>query len=108
MPPFPALGPSRSLLAPLAAALLCLAAHPAPAAADADAPKGAAVTVLTAAKSCFSNIVEASGIVIAQEETAVRSERPGLKDAEILAEAGDTVSAGQTLARLALPEGGMV
>jgi HlyD family secretion protein len=108
MHPFPPLGPSRKRLAPVAAALLCLASHPSLAAEEADAPKGAAVTVLTAAKSCFSNIVEASGIVIAREETAVRPERPGLKVAEILAEAGDTVSAGQTLARLALPEGGMV
>jgi HlyD family secretion protein len=103
-----ALGPSRKRLAPLAAALFCLASHPALAADEADAPKGAAVTVLTAAKSCFSNIVEASGIVIAREEIAVRPERPGLKVAEILADAGDTVTAGQTLARLALPEGGAV
>jgi multidrug efflux pump subunit AcrA (membrane-fusion protein) len=62
--------------------------------------------VLTAAKSCFSDIVEVSGIVIAREETAVRPERQGLKVAEILADAGDTVTAGQTLARLTLPEGG--
>ena len=37
----------------------------------------------------------------------VRPERPGLKVAEILADAGDTVTAGQTLARLTLPEGGI-
>ena len=73
-----------------------------------NAPKGAAVTVLKATKSCFDAIVEASGIVIAREETAVRPDRPGLKVAEILAEAGDTVTAGQTLARLTLPEGGNV
>jgi HlyD family secretion protein len=36
----------------------------------------------------------------------VRPERPGLKVAEILAEPGDTVTAGQALARLTLPEGG--
>ena len=65
-----------------------------------------AVTVLKAAKSCFGNIVEVSGIVIAREETQVRPERPGLKVAEVLADAGDTVTAGQTLARLTLPEGG--
>jgi RND family efflux transporter MFP subunit len=63
--------------------------------------------VLKAAKSCFANIVEVSGILIPKEETAVRPERPGLKVAEILADAGDTVTAGQTLARLALPEGGV-
>jgi HlyD family secretion protein len=107
MPPPPALGPSRPLLLPFALLLLALASLPALAADEADAPKGATVTVLKAAKSCFDDIVEVSGIVIAREETRVRPERPGLKVTEILAEAGDTVTAGQTLARLALPEGGV-
>jgi HlyD family secretion protein len=97
---------SRNWLAP-AALLFALAAQPCLAADEIDAPKGAAVTVLKAAKSCFGDIVEVSGIVIAREETAVRPERPGLKVAEILAEPGDTVTAGQTLARLTLPEGGV-
>jgi hypothetical protein len=48
------------------------------------------------------------GILIAKQETAVRPERPGLKVAEIQAEAGDSVTAGQILARLTLPEGGSV
>jgi HlyD family secretion protein len=91
----------------IAAALLSFAS-PAFAADEPDAPKGAAVTVLKAAKSCFSAIVEVSGIVIPREETAVRPERQGLKVAEVLADAGDTVTAGQTLARLTLPEGGLV
>jgi HlyD family secretion protein len=101
--------PSRNLATLLLAALLTLAAHPGLAAADddADAPKGAAVTVLKAAKSCFSDIVEVSGIVIARDETSVRPERMGLKVTEVLADAGDTVTAGQTLARLTLPEGGV-
>ena len=100
---------SRCLLAPLVAGLLCASPRPALAAdnPDPDAPKGAAVTVLTAAKSCFADVVEVSGIVLARDETAVRPERPGLKVAEILTEAGDTVTAGQPLARLTLPEGGM-
>jgi multidrug efflux pump subunit AcrA (membrane-fusion protein) len=105
MNPLATLGPSRNWLAPAIAALLSLAS-PTLAADEADAPKGAAVTVLTAAKSCFADIVEVSGIIIAREETAVRAERQGLKVAEILAEAGDTVTAGQNLARLTLPEGG--
>jgi HlyD family secretion protein len=110
MPPFPAPRLSRQRPALVAAALLCLAAaSPSLADDEADgAPKGAAVTVLKATKSCFDAIVEASGIVIAREETAVRPDRPGLKVAEILADAGDTVTAGQTLARLTLPEGGNV
>jgi HlyD family secretion protein len=100
--------PSRNLLTPLFATLLCLASQQSLAADDPDAPKGAAVTVLKAAKSCFDNIVEVSGLVIPREETAVRPDRQGLKVAEILADAGDTVTAGQTLARLTLPEGGSV
>jgi HlyD family secretion protein len=103
---------SRKLLALLAVGLLALASQQCLAAEEADAPKdgpkGAAVTVLKAAKSCFSNIVEVSGIIIPREETAVRPERPGLKVAEVLADAGDTVTAGQTLARLTLPDGGAV
>jgi multidrug efflux pump subunit AcrA (membrane-fusion protein) len=97
----------RSLVFPalLTATLLALAA-PASAADEAEAPKGAAVTVLKAAKACFGNLVEVSGFILAREETAVRPERPGLKVAEVLAEAGDTVTAGQNLARLNLPEGG--
>jgi hypothetical protein len=68
--------------------------------------EGAAVTVFKATKSCFGNIVEVSGTIIAREETQVRPERFGLKVSEVLADAGDTVTAGQVLARLTLPEGG--
>jgi multidrug efflux pump subunit AcrA (membrane-fusion protein) len=111
MPPF-ALNPSRRHLAPLAAALLCLTlASPARAADDLDnkdAARGASVTVLKAAKYCFPAIVEAAGTIIAREETMVRPERQGLKVSEILAEPGDTVTAGQNLARLTLPEGGTI
>jgi HlyD family secretion protein len=107
---FAGLNLSRKWLAPVVAGLFCLASQPGLAAEEPDVPKdgpkGAAVTVLKAAKSCFSNIVEVSGTLIAKEETSVRPERPGLKVAEILADAGDTVTAGQTLARLTLPEGG--
>jgi multidrug efflux pump subunit AcrA (membrane-fusion protein) len=100
---------SRKLLIPALTGLLTLAAQPARAADDTEAaPKGAAVTVLKAAKSCFANIVEVSGTIIPREETQVRPERMGLKVAEVLADAGDTVTAGQTLARLTLPEGGSV
>ncbi len=107
MNPFHARELSRKLPALLAATLLALASASASLAADEpDAPKGAAVTVLKAAKSCFASIVEATGIIIPRQETAVRPERPGLKVAAILAEPGDTVTSGQTLARLTLPEGG--
>ena len=87
---------------------LCLVAPQAFAADEETAPKGAAVTVLKAAKSCFGNNVEVSGTIIPREETQVRPERMGLKVAEVLVDAGDSVTAGQTLARLTLPEGGTV
>jgi HlyD family secretion protein len=93
-------------LLPTFATLLALAS-PALAAEEPDTHKGAAVTVLKAAKSCFSAIVEVSGIVIPREENSVRPERQGLKVAEVLADAGETVTAGQLLARLTLPDGGV-
>ena len=97
-------------LAPLiAAGMFCLFSSPTLAAEDPEPPaKGAAVTVLKAAKSCFANTVEVSGTVIAREETQVRPERMGLKVAEVMVDAGDSVTAGQVLARLTLPEGGQI
>jgi HlyD family secretion protein len=71
-----------------------------------EGPQGAAVSVLKAAKSCFPDVVEAFGTLVAREETFVRPERPGLKVAEVLAEPGDTVTLGQILARLSPLEGG--
>ncbi|MFK4511448.1 HlyD family efflux transporter periplasmic adaptor subunit [Bradyrhizobium daqingense] len=96
---------ARSLFPAVIAGVFALGPNPAGAAED-DAPKGPAVTVLKVAKSCFSDIVEATGSIIAREESSVRPERPGLKVTEVLAEAGQTTTAGQVLARLALPEGG--
>src|ERR1700722_17445126 len=108
---FPARNPLPKLPALVAATLVCLTlASPALAADDPaakeGAPQGAAVTVLKASKFCFPNLVEAFGILIPREETMVRPDRPGLKVAEILADPGETVAAGQNLARLLLPEGG--
>ncbi len=105
--------PTRSVLfrgwpALLGASLLCLAMPPAFAADEVDTPRGPAVSVLKAAKSCFDNIVEVSGIILPREESAVRPERQGLKVSDVLTDAGETVTAGQTLARLTLPEGGTV
>jgi multidrug efflux pump subunit AcrA (membrane-fusion protein) len=81
-------------------------AQPTLAAEEADAPKGAAVTVLTAAKSCFSATVEVSGILVPREEVSIRPDRPGLKVTEVMVDAGESVTAGQILARLTPPEGG--
>jgi len=98
--------PRKSLFALLAATCLAL---PARAADDATTlPKGAAVSVLKAARACFDDIVEVSGIVIARDERAIRPERPGLKVAEVMVDPGESVQAGQVLARLSPPEGGSI
>jgi HlyD family secretion protein len=99
---------SRSLPALFLLGTLILSTSPTLADDAEVAPRGAAVTVLKAAKSCFANIVEVSGTIIPREETQVRPERMGLKVSEVLADAGDNVTAGQVLARLTLPEGGTV
>jgi multidrug efflux pump subunit AcrA (membrane-fusion protein) len=103
---------SHAFVALLCLALASLASIPPALAADEpaapkDGPQGAAVTVLKATKFCFPNLVEAFGFLLPREETMVRADRPGLKVMEILVEAGDNVTAGQNLARLALPEGGL-
>jgi HlyD family secretion protein len=95
----------------IAAEMFCLLSSPSLAAADDPdpaAPKGAAVTVLKAAKACFANIVEVTGTIIPREENQVRPERMGLKVTEVMVDAGDTVTAGQVMARLSLPEGGQI
>ncbi|WP_245286853.1 HlyD family efflux transporter periplasmic adaptor subunit [Bradyrhizobium sp. Tv2a-2] len=97
----------RTFLFPLAG-LLCLAAGATRADQTTVEPRGAAVSVLKATRTCFNNTVEVSGTVLAREETMVRPERPGLKVSDVSADAGDTVTAGQVLARLTLPEGGSI
>ncbi len=52
-------------------------------------PQGMAVTVLKTAKSCFSDIVEVSGLIRPREETAVRPERFGARVTDILTEPGE-------------------
>jgi len=98
----------RKFLSPALAGLLCLAAAPARADQTTTEPKSAAVSVIKATRACFNNTVEVTGTVIAREETMVRPERPGLKVSDVMADAGDTVTAGQVLARLTLPEGGSI
>jgi multidrug efflux pump subunit AcrA (membrane-fusion protein) len=97
-----------SLLLPAALATASLLALVSPTLAADEETKGEMVTVIKATKSCFANIVEVSGFILAQDEKQVRPERMGLKVADVLAEAGDNVTAGQTLARLNLPEGGSI
>jgi HlyD family secretion protein len=101
--------PARSLTALIAAAMLGLAALPVRAAdEESDTAKPETITVIKATKLCFADIVEVSGTLYPRDENSVRPERLGLKVSEVLAEPGLSVSAGQTLARLTLPEGGTI
>jgi len=97
-----------ALLAPALAAAAMFAATLPVRADEGDPLKTESVTIIKAAKLCFADIVEVSGTIYPRDENSVRPERMGLKVAEILAEPGETVSAGQTLARLNLPEGGSI
>lgn len=91
----------------LAAVALCALSQSALVANEAPS-NAAAVTVLTTAKFCFSDVVDAFGLLIPREEIAVRPERPGLKVYEVLVDIGQTVTAGQTLARIGQSENSAV
>lgn len=80
-------------------------ASPLLAADDTESPKGAAVTVLKATKTCFAANVEVYGILIPKDEVAVRTDSPGGKVAEVFVEPGESVTAGQTMARLINADG---
>ena len=69
--------------------------------ADANVYGGAAVTVVKARKTCFADTISVSGMLVPREEVSVRPEREGLQISQVLADAGESVTAGQVLARLA-------
>lgn len=62
---------------------------------------GAAVTVVKAKKTCFSDTISVSGMLVPREEVMVRPEREGLQISQVLVEAGEAVASGHVLARLA-------
>jgi len=92
----------------LFATALCSTTTPGFAADEADIAKGAAVTVLAAPKQCFADIVDVAGLLLPREEVSIRPDRPGMKVAEVMVDAGETVTAGQILARLTSPDGSSV
>lgn len=65
-----------------------------------DAPFARAVTVSKVSRTCFVDTLNVTGNVVPRSEILVRSDRDGLVVSEVLAEAGETVRAGQVLARL--------
>ena len=102
--------PPRARAVLVAAAALVGASWTAPqiatAADEAEAPKGAAVTVIRATRTCFDDVVEVFGSLQPHEEVTVRPDREGLKFTQVLVDAGDTVTAGQAMARIGPADGG--
>jgi RND family efflux transporter MFP subunit len=94
---------ARSGIVLLACAALALTAGPL-AAADGGQPAangdGPTVSVAAARTMPFTETILVTGSLIAREEVLVAPQIDGLRVAEILAEEGDTVTAGQVLARL--------
>lgn len=80
----------------LASPLPALASGPAPAV-ERRAPS---VTVSTATRGDIREILMVTGSFVAREEVLVNPEQEGLQIVAILADEGDTVAAGQVLARL--------
>jgi HlyD family secretion protein len=68
-----------------------------------NAPAGMAVTVTKVKSACFSDTLVVMGNLVPRNEVLVRPDREGLQIKEILTEAGKTVNAGQTMARLSAP-----
>ncbi|WP_031335335.1 efflux RND transporter periplasmic adaptor subunit [Rhodopseudomonas sp. B29] len=89
----------------VAAAALIATMSPAHAADDSEAVKGPAVSVLKATKACFPAIVEASGFLIPRDEVQVRPDRPGAKVVDVMVDAGEAVTQGQALAKVAGQDG---
>ncbi len=73
---------------------------------EAEAPKGAAVTVIRATRTCFEDVVEFFGSLQPHEEVTVRPDREGLKFTQVMVDAGDTVTAGQVMAKIGPADGG--
>ncbi len=64
-----------------------------------------AVTVARTKRMCFADTLQVTGLLSPRNEILVRPDREGLQISQVLAEAGDTVTSGQVLARLTPPEG---
>src|SRR5262245_34937586 len=66
---------------------------------------GMAVTVTRASRTCFTDTLQVSGILMPREEVFVRPESEGLQVSQITVEDGERVTSGQILARLTRLEG---
>jgi HlyD family secretion protein len=62
------------------------------------------VSVVMVHRSCFSDTLQVSGLVVPRDDILVRSSREGMQISEVLVEPGDSVTSGQVLARLSAPD----
>ncbi|WP_040622491.1 efflux RND transporter periplasmic adaptor subunit [Rhodovulum sp. PH10] len=69
------------------------------------AAKGVPVIVTRAKTACFSSAVHANGLFVARAEAMVVPEQEGFRIGQVLARPGDTVTAGQPVARLTRADG---
>jgi HlyD family secretion protein len=89
----------------VSATCLCLQSHKIAAESQPSNPTSdMSVSVATVQRNCFSDTLQVTGIVVPRNEILVRPSREGLQISEVLAEPGDSVTSGQTLARLATPD----
>src|ERR1700730_7690802 len=84
----------------LASAMSASAAEPA-----AGSYAGPTVTVMKAKKTCFTDSIDITGMLVPKQEILVRPDREGLQISSVLVEGGETVTSGQILARLTPSEG---
>ena len=92
------------VLTTLPAVLLIATSAPATLAADATAPTTLAIPAVSTALARTREMVDAlvvSGTLVARDEVLLAAEVEGLRIVELLADEGDSVTAGQVLARLA-------
>lgn len=66
---------------------------------------GPAVSVTVAKRRCFTDTVDITGHLVPKQEILLRPEHEGYRISNVLVEVGDTVIAGQVLARLKPPAG---
>jgi multidrug efflux pump subunit AcrA (membrane-fusion protein) len=77
----------------------------APALREAERAPDRAVTVTATRNVCFSDTLQVTGVLVPRNEVLVRPDREGLQISQVQVEPGDTVVAGQILARLSPPDG---
>jgi HlyD family secretion protein len=66
-------------------------------------PQGTAVTAVQAKSACFPDTLSVTGVLVPRSEVLVRPDQEGLQIAQVSADVGDSVKAGQVLAQLVRP-----